>query len=64
MNLDRILDTSKEKVTRELVHQLKLEFSYVPRKMENVIRSTITPIVLPQFFSPCTNRIEIYMRKL
>ena len=51
VRLKRILDTSKQKVAREIFHQLKLEFYYVDRKMKNVILSNFTSIVLSHNFT-------------
>ena len=50
MRLNGTLDTSKEKVARRIVHELKLEFHYVDRKMENAIRSNFTSMVAPHNF--------------
>ena len=50
MHLNRTLASNKEKEAREIVHELKLEFYYVDRKMKNIIRSNFTLIVVPNNF--------------
>ena len=40
----------QRKGVREIVHQLKLEFYYVDKKVEDVIRSNITPIIVSHIF--------------
>ena len=50
MHLDQTLDTSIEKVGRVIVYLSKLDFYYVDRKMENVIRSHFTSIEEPHNF--------------
>ena len=52
-------------MAREITHQIKLEFYFVEKKNEIVIRSNITQIVVSHiFFFLCANKIEIYMDKL